>query len=244
MTIIEAVRKMREGSQPGCRQLALDDVLKLLEADPILRTAPFERLQVLTNTLHQALMDQFEQRDTLPEWSDAIRQVIHQHVLNAAALHQRVFDLLRQMRSTLHQEHLISREEYAWLSAEAAYWEGGDPETPGQGSQAPRRLESYDDHQNRMKVMAVRIGRAVVTCRTCGLHPDKPPCGQCRQLKAVLRDYLKTDAPMEDHVTRLRGLATDWEAEARKAHSPVIEARASGQAAAFKAAADILEGRT
>src|SRR5688572_23721522 len=34
-------------------------------------------------------------------------------------LHQRAWDLLRQMRSELLDAELISREEYAWLLAEA-----------------------------------------------------------------------------------------------------------------------------
>ena len=58
--------------------------------------------------------------------------------------HQRCWDLLRQMRSELLDQNLISRNEYAWLASEAPYATGGDSSIPGQGSPAPRRLEDYD----------------------------------------------------------------------------------------------------
>lgn len=63
--------------------------------------------------------------------------------------HQRVWDLLRQCRHKLLDENLISREEYAWLLADA-------PNVLGRGSPAPRRLETYDDHESRMKATAKR----------------------------------------------------------------------------------------
>jgi hypothetical protein len=62
-------------------------------------------------------------------------------------LHQRAWDLLRQMRSELLDAELISREEYAWLLAEAP----GASDKPGAGSPAPRRLETYDEHAVRLK---------------------------------------------------------------------------------------------
>jgi len=71
----------------------------------------------------------------------------------AEPLHQRAWDLLRQMRSELLDDSLISREEYAWLAAEAPYVTSGDASQPGQGSPAPRRLERYDKQALRISVL-------------------------------------------------------------------------------------------
>ena len=71
----------------------------------------------------------------------------------AEPLHQRAWDLLRQMRSELLDDSLISREEYAWLAAEAPYVTSGDASQPGQGSPAPRRLERYDEQLIRLTVL-------------------------------------------------------------------------------------------
>jgi hypothetical protein len=49
----------------------------------------------------------------------------------------RLFDLVRYMRSELHEADLISDREYGWLVAEAPMAKGG-------GSPSPRRLEDYD----------------------------------------------------------------------------------------------------
>ena len=50
----------------------------------------------------------------------------------------RLFDLVRFMRSELHEQNLITDDEYAWLcSSEMAMSESG-------GSPSPRRLEDYD----------------------------------------------------------------------------------------------------
>ena len=53
---------------------------------------------------------------------------------------KRLFDLVRYMRSALHEGGLITDQEYAWLCFEApmAHSESGD-------SQSSRRLEDYDD---------------------------------------------------------------------------------------------------
>jgi len=49
----------------------------------------------------------------------------------------RLFDLVRVMRSELHEADLITDEEYSWLLSEA-------PMAKGSGSPSPRRLEDYD----------------------------------------------------------------------------------------------------
>lgn len=60
----------------------------------------------------------------------------------------RLFDLVRYMRSELHEQDLITDEEYAWLcgSEMASSKQGGSP--------SPRRLEDYDGLQrenNRLR---------------------------------------------------------------------------------------------
>jgi len=52
----------------------------------------------------------------------------------------RLFDLVRFMRTELHQAELITDEEYSWLCAEAEL-----ATAPEGGSPSPRRLEDYDD---------------------------------------------------------------------------------------------------
>ena len=49
----------------------------------------------------------------------------------------RLFDLVRFMRTELHEADLITDEEYSWLLSEA-------PMAKGSGSPSPRRLEGYD----------------------------------------------------------------------------------------------------
>jgi hypothetical protein len=58
----------------------------------------------------------------------------------------RLFDLVRFMRSELHEADLITDREYGWLCAEA-------PMAKGQGSPSPRRLEDYDEIRSKMRRM-------------------------------------------------------------------------------------------
>lgn len=62
-------------------------------------------------------------------------------------MHLRAWDLLRQMRNELVDQRLISLEEFAWLAADSP---AADPR-PNMGSVAPRRLETYDEHEARME---------------------------------------------------------------------------------------------
>lgn len=57
---------------------------------------------------------------------------------------QRLWDLVRYMRSELLDAKLITREEFAAL----LNYETAD--APGQGSPSPRRLESYDAMRKRL----------------------------------------------------------------------------------------------
>jgi hypothetical protein len=56
----------------------------------------------------------------------------------------RLFDLVRYMRSELHEDGLVTDKEYYWLCAEAPMSKGG-------GSPSPRRLEGYDRDQRRIR---------------------------------------------------------------------------------------------
>jgi hypothetical protein len=67
----------------------------------------------------------------------------------------RLFDLVRFMRSELHEAELITDEEYSWLLSES-------PMTKGKGSPSPRRLEDYDEIRAKMKRMESAL-RASIT---------------------------------------------------------------------------------
>jgi hypothetical protein len=60
--------------------------------------------------------------------------------MSAINTSERLFDLVRFMRSELHQADLITDEEYAWLSGGAAM-----ANSPKGGSPSVQRLEEYDD---------------------------------------------------------------------------------------------------
>lgn len=64
--------------------------------------------------------------------------------------HRRLFDLVRYMRSELHEAELIDEDEYAWLCSEAEL-------AKGSGSPSPRRLEDYDVLKDRMKRMEAAL---------------------------------------------------------------------------------------
>jgi len=83
----------------------------------------------------------------------------------------RLFDLVRYMRSELHEAELITEQEYGWLCAEA-------PMAKGQGSPSPRRLEDYDEIRARMKRMESAL-------KSIAAH-DGPgfPHGTCAKIAA------------------------------------------------------------
>ncbi len=66
----------------------------------------------------------------------------------------RLFDLVRFMRSELHEAELITDQEYGWLCAEA-------PMAKGQGSPSPRRLEGYDEIRAKMKRMEAALSEVI-----------------------------------------------------------------------------------
>jgi hypothetical protein len=57
---------------------------------------------------------------------------------------KRLFDLVRIMRSELHQADLIDDDEYAWLCQYTF------PDDPKEGSPSPRRLEDYDELRRKL----------------------------------------------------------------------------------------------
>ncbi len=58
-------------------------------------------------------------------------------LLDQTNINVRLFDLVRYCRSYLHEEGLITDEEYEFLLS-------GSPLNSGGGSPSPRRLEDYD----------------------------------------------------------------------------------------------------
>ena len=61
-------------------------------------------------------------------------------------INKRLFDLVRYSRAELHEQDLITDEEYSWLLADCELNKGG-------GSPSPRRLEDYDSIKLREKQM-------------------------------------------------------------------------------------------
>ena len=87
--------------------------------------------------------------------------------------HVRLFDLVRFMRAELHEQNLITDEEYSWLCA-------GSPMaiSPRGGSPSPRRLEDYDDLRAELaaerKALAEERGkvRALIYAGQMALESD------------------------------------------------------------------------
>jgi hypothetical protein len=65
--------------------------------------------------------------------------------------YQRMWDLVRQQRAELLDSGLITALEYAQLCTEETR------NTPGTGSPAPRRLESYDQVRAQLKTQRLEI---------------------------------------------------------------------------------------
>lgn len=61
----------------------------------------------------------------------------------------RLFDLVRYSRASLHQDELITDEEYAWLCAHAPL-----ATSPKGGSPSRERLEEYDEIRARLKALS------------------------------------------------------------------------------------------
>lgn len=66
----------------------------------------------------------------------------------------RLFDLVRFMRSELHEADLITDDEYFWLCSEAEM-----ANSPTGGSPSPRRLEDYDELRGQLTAQAAQIAQ-------------------------------------------------------------------------------------
>ena len=64
----------------------------------------------------------------------------------------RLFDLVRYMRSELHQAELITDEEYGWLCAESEM-----ATSPKGGSPSRQRLEDYDELRAQLTKANARV---------------------------------------------------------------------------------------
>jgi uncharacterized small protein (DUF1192 family) len=80
---------------------------------------------------------------------------------------ERAFDLLRYCRDTLHQQELISDDEFASLVA--------------RGSVCARRLETYDEHEARIKALSAEVERLQ---KTVGAYCMQDPVSRIKKLEA------------------------------------------------------------
>ena len=64
----------------------------------------------------------------------------------------RLFDLVRYVRSELHQAELITDEEYGWLCAESEM-----ATSPKGGSPSRQRLEDYDELRAQLTKANARV---------------------------------------------------------------------------------------
>ena len=107
----------------------------------------------------------------------------------------RLFDLVRFMRSELHEAELITTDEYSWLLSEA-------PMAKGSGSPSPRRLEDYD----RVKASYME---ALDICEKSKNTAVNKWVGRLQIAEDALREIAKQNlrAEMDDHT----GENADWE---------------------------------
>lgn len=73
----------------------------------------------------------------------------------------RLFDLVRQMRAPLHEDDLITDEEYFWLCGGCEM-----ANSPEGGSPSPRRLEDYDVLSEKLQAMREAIKEAISALQT------------------------------------------------------------------------------
>lgn len=83
----------------------------------------------------------------------------------------RLFDLVRQMRAELHEDDLITDEEYFWLCG------GCEMATsPEGGSPSPRRLEDYDVLSEKLEAMREAIKEAHALMKAMEAVVDAAKC--------------------------------------------------------------------
>jgi hypothetical protein len=126
------------------RQIADKYYQRWLETD--IESPTYEDLRtIMSAAITEALEQQSEQyasgAATLRHERDAALQ---KQPINT---HRRLFDLVRNCRAQLHEEDLITDDEYAWLCSHEFKEDKGKP-----GSPSPRRLEDYDDLRQLLAV--------------------------------------------------------------------------------------------
>lgn len=101
---------------------------------------------------------------TLERERDEVREQIASCAINTNV---RLFDLVRYMRSELHQASLITDEEYSWLcnGCEMA-------SSPQSGSPSPRRLEDYDVMSEQLEAMREAIKEACEALKAISRSTD------------------------------------------------------------------------
>jgi hypothetical protein len=103
----------------------------------------FDRREEVVNRLRSQLTAQREAHE---------RDVGELRAKQPINSHRRLFDLVRFMRSELHEADLIDADEYAWLCSHEFKEDKGKP-----GSPSPRRLEDYDDLRTRLTAAERRL---------------------------------------------------------------------------------------
>lgn len=112
--------------------------------------------------------------------------------------HVRLFDLVRYMRSELHQAELITDEEYSWLCAESEL-----ATAPEGGSPSPRRLEDYDDLRKKLTekdAQIVALREAVEPfLEVVFVHPnDRRLAKAAKAVRSALSTQPPAVVPLED----------------------------------------------
>lgn len=80
---------------------------------------------------------------------DEARQQLEASAINTNV---RLFDLVRYSRASLHENELITDEEYYWLCGGAEM-----ANSPKGGSPSPRRLEDYDEIRKQLEAMRATV---------------------------------------------------------------------------------------
>lgn len=98
----------------------------------------------------------------------------------------RLFDLVRYMRSELHQADLINDSEYFWLCAEAEL-----ATSPEGGSPSRDRLEDYDELREQLNAQikhSEKLAQLLEDPLRIG-GCDWPPNGWCEDAQRALREH-------------------------------------------------------
>ena len=103
----------------------------------------------------------------------------------------RLFDLVRFMRSELHQADLINDEEYAWLCGESPM-SAGD----GNGSPSRKRLEDYDKLQAELAELRGYVDATQVDSMRADNTHLRAEVEQWRQAEQLARVQLANEREM------------------------------------------------